>query len=268
MSVDLGSDRRALMRIGLAAILLLGGNAAMAQTVHGTATYRERMALPAGAVLEATLEDVSRADAPATTIASARVPSPGNPPMAFTIEYEPAKIVDTHRYVVRARILVAGAMLFTSDTAVPVIAQGSPTTVSLMLRRTSTGQTSNGRSGAPVQPTTSPSLEQTYWRATELAGKPTPPQVSKQEAHLQFQQGGRVTGSDGCNRINGTYQLKGSALTFGAFAATQMACPTTGIEQAFREALKGTARYAITGNQLELFDASGSRVAAFEGRPQ
>jgi len=33
--------------------------------VRGTATYRERMALPPGAVLEATLEDVSRADAAA-----------------------------------------------------------------------------------------------------------------------------------------------------------------------------------------------------------
>ena len=38
---------------------------AFAQVIEGTATYRERMALPPGAVFEATLEDVSRADAPA-----------------------------------------------------------------------------------------------------------------------------------------------------------------------------------------------------------
>jgi hypothetical protein len=36
--------------------------------VKGTASYRERMALPPGAVLEATLEDVSRADAAAEVI--------------------------------------------------------------------------------------------------------------------------------------------------------------------------------------------------------
>jgi heat shock protein HslJ len=36
--------------------------------VRGTATYRKRMALPRGAVLEATLEDVSRADAAAEVI--------------------------------------------------------------------------------------------------------------------------------------------------------------------------------------------------------
>lgn len=38
-----------------------------AQTITGTATYRERIALPANAVFEATLEDVSRADVPDST---------------------------------------------------------------------------------------------------------------------------------------------------------------------------------------------------------
>ena len=37
-------------------------------TVTGTATYRERMALPANAVFEAVLEDVSKADAPASRL--------------------------------------------------------------------------------------------------------------------------------------------------------------------------------------------------------
>jgi len=34
-------------------------------SISGTAAYRERMLLPPGAVFEATLENVSRADAPA-----------------------------------------------------------------------------------------------------------------------------------------------------------------------------------------------------------
>jgi len=38
-----------------------------------------------------------------------------------------------------------------------------------------------------------------------VAGKPTPTQDPKREAHLQFQAGGRVSGSDGCNRMTGTY---------------------------------------------------------------
>jgi heat shock protein HslJ len=43
-------------------------------------------------------------------------------------------------------------------------------------------------------------LEATYWKAIELAGTPTPPQDAKREAHLVFQTG-RVSGSNGCNRV-------------------------------------------------------------------
>ena len=45
------------------------------------------MTLPPAAIFEAALEDVSRADAPAETIAHTRVASPGNPPIEFTITY-------------------------------------------------------------------------------------------------------------------------------------------------------------------------------------
>ena len=245
----------------LVAVLALVGpcaNAAVAQSIQGTATYRERMTLPPTAVFEATLEDAARADVPAMTIASTRVTSPGNPPIAFTITYDPTRIVQTHRYAVRAKILVDGQLLFTSDTAAPVITQGSPTTVSLMLRRASAGQTT----GSSIP------LEQTYWRATELAGVAVPAQPAKQEAHLQFQKG-RVSGADGCNRLTGAYEIKGDALTFGPMAGTHMACVKgSEIERAFRAAVKGTTRWAIIGSRLELFDASNARQAVFEARVQ
>ncbi len=47
----------------LAIVLALIASTAMAQSIQGTATYRERMAMPPAAIFEATLEDVSRADA-------------------------------------------------------------------------------------------------------------------------------------------------------------------------------------------------------------
>jgi type III secretion system (T3SS) chaperone YscW len=58
--------------------------------VKGTATYRERMALPRDAVFEATLEDVSKAYAPAEVIGQSRVERPGNPPIRFEITYDPS----------------------------------------------------------------------------------------------------------------------------------------------------------------------------------
>jgi heat shock protein HslJ len=107
-------------------------------------------------------------------------------------------------------------------------------------------------------------LEGTHWRAVELAGKPVPPQDAKREAHLLFDAAGRVSGSDGCNRITGSYQVKGDALTFGPMAATRMACVNTAaVEEAFRSALKSASRFTIAGDRLELFDAAGTRVGAF-----
>jgi uncharacterized lipoprotein YbaY len=60
---------------------------ATAATVSGVASYRERMALPADATFEATLQDVSRADAPADVIAQTRLDPAGQPPFRFEIKY-------------------------------------------------------------------------------------------------------------------------------------------------------------------------------------
>ena len=180
----------------MAVILGLTAQYATAQTIQGTAAYRERMAMPAGAVFEATLEDVSRADAPASVIASARLASPGNPPIKFSIAYDPAKIVANNRYVVRARITQDGKTLFTSDTATPVITRGNHMSVSIMLRRAAGSQAVSPNPGGKRP------LEGTYWKATEL-GKPTPTQDATREAHLLFQTGeAALSGSDGCNRIH------------------------------------------------------------------
>jgi putative lipoprotein len=78
-------------RLVCAMCFALIAHPSFAQMVTGTATYRERMALPPGALFEAVIEDVSRADAPASTLATTRIMSPGNPPIAFTITYDPAK---------------------------------------------------------------------------------------------------------------------------------------------------------------------------------
>jgi putative lipoprotein len=252
-------------------IFALLATQALAQTIQGTATYRERMALPPGAVLEATIEDVWRADAPASVVARTRVAPPGNPPIAFTIVYDQAKILPKHRYVVGVRILLNDTLLFTSDVATPVITHGNPTSVSMTLRRVGAGQKASASPGSPIPSALASNrpLEATYWRAVELAGNPLPTQDAKREAHLVFQTGGRVAGSDSCNRITGSYELKGDGITFGQMAGTQMACPDSAdIERGVRAALTGASRWVIVGDRLELFDGAGARLAAFEARSQ
>jgi len=104
-------------------------------TVRGEATYRERIAVPSGAQLEVLLLDVSRADAPSQTIGGVTLPDIGQPPYSFEIEYRPDQIVSSHQYVVRARLMHDGRLLFTTDQAYPVITRGHPTEVQLVLKR-------------------------------------------------------------------------------------------------------------------------------------
>ncbi len=94
----------------------------------GVVTYRERVALPPGSVVRVTLQDVSRADAPADVIDSQTVTTSGeNVPIPFELSYDPAHIDPRNRYVVRAEIRDgAGGLLWTSDTAHPVITEGAP----------------------------------------------------------------------------------------------------------------------------------------------
>jgi putative lipoprotein len=241
---------------------------AMAQSIHGTATYRERLALPPSAAFEVTLEDVSRADAPADVLARTRLSPAGNPPIRFEISVDLARIRPDRRYAVRARIVDGDRLMFTSDASHPVLTQGHGTIVAIMMRRAGAGPSAPpgfpGPGGSP-QSRSSRQLEKTYWKATELDGKPVPAAQSTREVHIILGGTGRVGGSDGCNRIIGSYTLSGDGIKFGALAGTQMACPdTVDTERGFRKALNGAARWSIAGDRLELLDATGGRLAQFE----
>jgi uncharacterized lipoprotein YbaY/heat shock protein HslJ len=108
-------------------------------SITGTATYRERMMLPPGAVLEVLLEDVSRADAPADVIARTETKATHAPPYEFTLTYDPARIVAGHRYNVRARIVVSGILVFQSDAGYSVLGAGNVTHVDILLKLASAG---------------------------------------------------------------------------------------------------------------------------------
>jgi heat shock protein HslJ len=75
----------------------------------------------------------------------------------------------------------------------------------------------------------------------------------------------RASGSGGCNRIIGGYELKGDKLTFARMASTMMACPDgMGTEQNFLKALGQVKRWKVAGRQLQLMDGAGKVVAVFE----
>lgn len=120
-------------------VLALAGfawmNAAQAAELSGTAFYRERIALPPSAVFVATLEDVSRADAPAEVLGRVEVAPAGQVPIAFAIPYDPARIDPRFTYAVRATIRVDGRLRFTTTTVHPVLTRGHGDRVELLLQR-------------------------------------------------------------------------------------------------------------------------------------
>jgi putative lipoprotein len=84
------------------------------RVITGEVWYRERIALPPGAKVIVTLEDQSRADAPATIMTDYTHVVDGPGPYSFRLMYDPAAIDERMRYGLRARIEKDGELMFTS----------------------------------------------------------------------------------------------------------------------------------------------------------
>lgn len=95
--------------------------------VHVSATYRERILLPAGHVLTVRIEDVSLADAPARILAEHTEVLDGRaPPYRATLGFPASQIDPRHTYAARAEIRDAqGLLRFTTDTRHAVLTQGA-----------------------------------------------------------------------------------------------------------------------------------------------
>jgi uncharacterized lipoprotein YbaY len=104
--------------------------------VVGTATYRERITLPPNAMFEATLEDVSRTDAPSTVLATSRIyPADELPPYRYELSAARSGLPATARVVVRARITVEGRLWFTTTQAYTVeVGRVGRQTIDVLLR--------------------------------------------------------------------------------------------------------------------------------------
>ncbi len=82
------------------------------------------------------------------------------------------------------------------------------------------------------------------------------------EAFIQFRGEGQLTGSSGCNRLTGRYQIDGDRLTIGPLASTRMACPEPLMEaeQRVHAALGQIASFKRDRVDLSLFDADGNTI--------
>lgn len=79
-------------------------------------------------------------------------------------------------------------------------------------------------------------------------------------ATLTLEREGRLlSGSTGCNRYSGAYELEGGFLTLSATGSTRMACGEAlmRLEASYLEALRATGSFRLNGSRLDLLGESG-----------
>ncbi len=103
-------------------------------SVTGTVTYRQRIALPDNAIVQVQLLDVSRQDVAATVLGEQTItPNGRQVPFEFEIPYDPAQIQASHSYAIQAQITVNGQLRFLNTSSDPVITNGNPNRVDVLV---------------------------------------------------------------------------------------------------------------------------------------
>ena len=82
--------------------------------------------------------------------------------------------------------------------------------------------------------------------------------------YLDFAGGNKVYGNNGCNTINGSFQLNGNNLTFGDFITTNNSCSNVTSEKTIMHALADVRRFTLetqyNAQYLNLMNAKGTVV--------
>ncbi len=223
--------------------------------VTGAATYRERMMAPPGSELTVSLQDTSRADAAAVTLAEWKGSlDEAGVPVAFVLTPEApldARMTYTVRAVIRGP---EGDLLWTTDTAnrVTVGADGTADMGELVMVKVEPPPDAE-----PASPLAG------GWIVESVSGKavtgPNPPT-------LNFGADGRVSGFGGCNRFSGGYTKSGVSLDFTGVVSTMMACADNdgnARESAIGSVLRGAATFVIDGDgKLLLTGENGTEIVA------
>jgi heat shock protein HslJ len=144
--------------------------------------------------------------------------------------------------------------------------------VSMLLLSTAAaaGCTSSVTPSPNATSTTSPALqlEGTTWNLTSLATETGVNNTLPNTTITANFNDGNVTGSSGCNRYFGSYQLNKTEVKIGQVGSTLVFCPDPdGVmlqETSYILLLKNVTSYAISNNELTLSDSLGNPQLIFE----
>jgi putative lipoprotein len=249
----------AMLKFALPMALSLVAWPALAASVQlpGEVTYRERIALPATAVLSIELVDLALPDRPRLSVSAPT--GAGQVPLAFTLTFEDSLILPQHDYALNAEIN-AGTVRFrsTEPFRVTPLAQTEP----ILIVTNLVAQNDPAPSEPAAQPHDLPLLNVT-WHATTIGATPVPPGV---EVTLQIEDDMRGGGVGGCNSFFSQATITEDSFAIGEVARTQRSCfyERNMLEQGYFDALKAAAMWAIDNDTLTLLDSAGKPVVIFE----
>jgi heat shock protein HslJ len=112
-----------------------------------------------------------------------------------------------------------------------------------------------------------PRLENTAWVVERLGERPP---LAGTSLTLRFE-GGRVAGSDGCNRYGAPVTVRGTALQVSPRGmSTKMACPPAVMQQAeaFQTALRASRGFRLGGERLRLVGPDGRPLLVLRAQSQ
>ncbi|AQS36247.1 hypothetical protein Sps_01058 [Shewanella psychrophila] len=232
------------------------------KTLDINVIYLDRRMLPPNAVLEVTLEDISKADAASDVIATQSVKGIGTPPYAVSIEYDASKIQDRNRYSLRATIKVEDSLIFTSTTSIDPFAEGQTKPIEIKVDRVAHAKTAESDNIANAE------FTNTYWKLMSLAEAPAKLGAGEKELFIQFvAEKNVIKGFSGCNNFTGAFEANEGKLTMGPVAGTRKMC-MEGMEQeqAFLKSIGEFASYSVNGEALTVKSNKGELIATFESR--
>ncbi len=136
-----------------------------------------------------------------------------------------------------------------------VIAQAIALTAALGIAANPAAAQGLATEPASATAATSRPPQEIHWNLIELEGSPVTASTPESQPYIYLQaQGDKLSGSGGCNRLFGSYDLNGNSLEFHSVASTRMACPGHSMDNEARilEVLKLVTNFVITGDVLSL----------------
>ena len=228
---------------------------AMVETINGTLSYRERIALSPGAQIEIVVSDITLGrDQELILSRELNTIGRASPPIPFSIDVSKLNLSDGPLYGLRAFIRERdGTILFrTSEPFLLNLRSDAVDIGDIMLSMTS-----------PDDPgvTGIPGVQDGEWRVTQIGGDVVP---ETSAPTMTFAADGRFYGSTSCNRFNSSYSLDGNTLEVGNLAATKRACDPGLMQQErrFLDAITLIENASLEQGGFLVLSGNGQRLVA------